>query len=75
MKIHKEMYYFETKEVRPSRDDADKAYEILAWNGYYWARVYYKNLHIDPIDNEDPAEFYTHWMQMPKAPDVNDKEF
>lgn len=75
MKIHKEMYYFETAKVRPSKADGDCTGCILAWSGLMWDSVHYSSFADSGDAEDDLANLYTHWMQMPKAPDVNDKEF
>lgn len=72
MKEHKQMYYFETKKVRPISTDGSV---VMAWNGECWSNVYFANLYFDDLNNEDPADYYTHWMQMPKAPCDDDRDF
>lgn len=73
MKEHKQMYYFETAKDRPS--SVADGVNVLAWNGECWKEVYYKSLWVDTVSNEDPADYYTHWMQMPKAPNSDDRSF
>lgn len=78
MKIHKEMYYFETKQVRPTQKDTKEHVGlVLAWNGDYWEQIHWTSLRLidHTMFDEAAAERYSYWMQMPKAPDVNDKEF
>ncbi|QGH72541.1 MAG: protein of unknown function DUF551 [Myoviridae sp. ctThM1] len=60
------MHYFETAKIRPTRKDADRDRNVLAWDGKTWSNVHFANLMEDKED--DLANFYTHWMQMPKAP-------
>lgn len=75
MKLHKQMYYFETAKVRPSKEDGDCTGCILAWSGLMWDSVHYSSF-ADTEDKEDDlANLYTHWMQMPKAPSIEDQDF
>lgn len=64
MKIHKEMYYFKSSEVLPTVRDADFHGYILVWDDVAWREEEFYR-----------AMDYSHWMQKPKAPDVNDEEF
>lgn len=73
MKCFQQMYYFETAKVRPTREDADSTGYVMAWNGHVWQTTRWSSLHIHEFDNDDIAEYFTHWMQLPKAPSDNDK--
>lgn len=64
MKLHKQQYYFQTSEVLPTIKDADYHGYILVWDDITWRTVGY----YQAID-------YSHWMQIPKGPDVADQDF
>jgi len=72
MKIHNEMYYFATKDVRPLPSDGPC---VLAWNGTAWISVHYSQLRKDENMVMDPSNYYTHWMQEPKAPSEDDTDY
>lgn len=71
MKIHKEMYYFDVMKDSPTEADGDWVGNVLVfdatqgWFACHWSKV----------SSLRGYSGYAHWMQMPKAPDVNDREF
>lgn len=66
MKLHKQMYYFEVSEVKPTLKDGDALDRVLAFDGDLWKRV-----HVGDVQEG----YYSHWMQMPKAPSLTDPNF
>jgi len=67
MKYHKQMFYFETEQVQPGAEDADRLDKVLAYDGCSWISVKFYKV--------ERGSCYTHWMQMPKDPDEKDQEF
>ncbi len=55
-----QLFYFDIKQVMPTKDDG---VEVLAWHvgRGEWDTV-------TPNYLKDWFRFYSHWMQMPKAP-------
>lgn len=66
MKYHKQMFYFETAKVRPTVEDTDFHGYVWAFDGICWHQLAWWD--VDP-------DHYSHWMQPPKAPDLNDLNF
>lgn len=66
MKEHKQMFYFTITEACPDLHDADKLYQVLAYDGDVWSRVRYTQV--------TQYSGYTHWMQMPKHPSSTDRD-
>lgn len=67
---HKQMYYFKTSDIQPSKADADERGQVLAYGDNIWTAIQWTSL-----QRPEQVKFYTHWMQMPKAPSEDDRNF
>ncbi|AND75151.1 hypothetical protein pf16_228 [Pseudomonas phage pf16] len=57
---HPQQYYFEVSKVLPSQADGR---EVLA---FHIKRALWETVRVEYLQNW--TEWYSHWMQMPKAP-------
>lgn len=67
MKMHQQMFYFETKDTAPTEEDGDRLFGlVLAFDGNGWTETPHYHVRVDGT--------FTHWMQMPKHPSEDDRE-
>lgn len=65
---HKQMYYFCAANTEPKFEDADVNHKVMAYHHTgFWCEARYTEVH-----KYSP---FTHWMQMPKAPSEDDRNF
>jgi hypothetical protein len=76
MKMHQQMFYFDTNKTRPTEADTQWDGHVLAFHNGRWVAVHWLSLKL--IDNklfdDAAAEEYPYWMQMPKAPSDADRD-
>lgn len=67
MKCHQQQYYFEVEKVQPTVQDGNAKLggKVLGFSkkNQYWEEVSWMDV---------TTRYYSHWMQMPKAPSDND---
>lgn len=61
-------FCFNTKEVRPSRADAQEGL-VIAYNGVQWEKVHWTKLSLmyNSAFDEALAQAWPYWMKLPKA--------
>lgn len=68
MMCHQQQYYFDVDKVVPTAEDGNTKFggKVLAFSkvNQYWEEVSWAGV---------SARFYSHWMQMPKAPSSSDQ--